>query len=318
MRKLPKFEDKNLLIGFDTSDDACVYQINEHQAMIQTVDFFPPVVDDPYVYGQIAAANSLSDVYAMGGAPTLAMNLLCVPNCLPKSAIEGILLGGHDKVKEAGAIIAGGHTIEDVEPKYGLCVTGFIHPKDVLANSSSREGDILILTKPLGTGILTTAAKADLLSAQDYDLMVSVMATLNKYAQQVLSKVGGAHACTDVTGFGMLGHSFEMAAGSSKTIRLFSKELPLIPAAVEMARMGIIPAGAYTNFDYLKDKVSIGSGVSREVLDILSDPQTSGGLLISVPEHKAQEMLRAMEEITPWARIVGQVEAKSKHAIIVD
>lgn len=318
LKKLPKFYDKNLLIGFDTSDDACVYRINESQAMIQTVDFFPPVVDDPYVYGQIAAANALSDVYAMGGTPTLAMNLLCVPNCLSKVTIEGIMMGGYDKVKEAGAIIAGGHTIEDVEPKYGLCVTGFIHPNDVLANSTCREGDLLILTKPLGLGVLTTASKAGLLSSNDYNIMVSTMSTLNKYAQQVLVRVGGANACTDVTGFGMLGHSYEMAAGSKKTIKLFSSEIPVIESAIELAKMGIIPAGAYSNYDYLSQKIISKPTISRSTLDILSDPQTSGGLLISVRESKAQEMLRAMSEITPWARIVGQVEPLGEKSIIIE
>lgn len=285
--------------------------------MVQTVDFFPPVVDDPYTYGQIAAANSLSDVYAMGAVPRLAMNLMCLPNCLSLETVEGIMMGGYDKVKESGAIIAGGHTIEDHEPKYGLCVTGFAHPKDILANSSSREGDILILTKPLGTGILTTANKAELLSEEEYREMVTIMSTLNKYAFEASLVAGGANACTDVTGFGMLGHSYEMAAGSGHTLRLFADRLPIVKSALENARMGIIPAGAYTNYNYLKDKALIAEGVKREVLDVLCDPQTSGGLLLSVSPDKAARMLDELKATCIVAEVVGEVTKRGSHPIEV-
>lgn len=286
-------------------------------AIIQTVDFFPPVVDDPYTFGQIAATNALSDVYAMGGSPNLAMNLICFPNCLPLSVLEGILQGGYDKVKEAGAIIVGGHTIEDPEPKYGLCVTGFIHPKDVLANSTAKEGDLLVLTKPLGIGVMTTANKADLTTPEDYQEMVRLMTTLNKGGQEAMLRVGGAHACTDVTGFGMLGHTYEMASGSGLTAELWSKELPLIQSAIEFARMGIIPAGAYENLGYLQEKVEFGSEVPQYTQDLLCDPQTAGGLLIALPEEKAVKLVEELGGVTPCAKIVGQMTALKEKSIYV-
>lgn len=306
MSKLPKFHDPNLLVGFDTSDDACVYKVSDDVAVIQTVDFFPPIVDDPYMFGQIAAANSLSDVYAMGGTPSLAMNLLCFPSCLSLDIVQEILRGGYEKVREAGAVIAGGHTIEDPEPKYGLCVSGFINPQDVLANSTVKEGDVLVLTKPLGTGIMTTAAKADLLSDAEVDEMVHVMATLNKYARDIMVKFS-PNACTDVTGFGLLGHVYEMASSSGVTIELLSGEVPIIQKSFELAEMGIIPQGAYRNVDYVGDNVRVSSDVSQPIQDIMADPQTSGGLLISVPGHVADDLMSALEDVTPWARIVGHV-----------
>lgn len=306
MSKLPKFHDPNLLVGFDTSDDACVYKVSDDVAVIQTVDFFPPIVDDPYMFGQIAAANSLSDVYAMGGTPSLAMNLLCFPSCLSLDIVQEILHGGYEKVREAGAVIAGGHTIEDPEPKYGLCVSGFINPKDVLANSTAKEGDVLVLTKPLGTGIMTTAAKADLLSDAEVDEMVQVMATLNKYARDIMVKFS-PNACTDVTGFGLLGHVYEMASSSGVTIELFSGDVPIIQKSFELAEMGIIPQGAYRNVDYVGDNVRVSSNVSQPIQDIIADPQTSGGLLISVPERFADDLMSMLEDVTSWARIVGHV-----------
>lgn len=302
-------------MGFDTSDDACVYQLREDLAIVQTVDFFPPVVDDPFTFGQIAATNALSDVYAMGGSPNLAMNLICFPNCLPLDVLEGILQGGYDKVQEAGAIVVGGHTIEDPEPKYGLCVTGFLNPKDALANSTAQEGDLLVLTKPLGLGILATANKADLLQPAEYEEMVRLMTTLNKGGQEAMLRVGGAHACTDVTGFGMLGHTYEMASGSGMTVELYAGELPLIPSAVEYAKMGIIPAGAYENRKYLEEKITFAPQVPEVVRDLLCDPQTAGGLLISLPEKQAVELVKQLE--TPCAQIVGEVKAFSGKSIVV-
>lgn len=306
MSKLPKFHDSKLLVGFDTSDDACVYKVSDDVAVIQTVDFFPPIVDDPYMFGQIAAANSLSDVYAMGGTPSLAMNLLCFPSCLSLDIVQEILRGGYEKVREAGAVIAGGHTIEDPEPKYGLCVSGFINPKDVLANSTAKEGDVLVLTKPLGTGIMTTASKADLLSDAEVDEMVQVMATLNKYARDIMVRFS-PNACTDVTGFGLLGHVYEMASSSSVTIEIISGAVPIIQKSFELAEMGIIPQGAYRNVDYVGDNVRVSADVSQPIQDIMSDPQTSGGLLISVPERVADDLMSVLEDVTPWARIVGHV-----------
>lgn len=294
-------------MGFDSSDDAAVYKVREDLAIVQTVDFFPPMVDDPFTFGQIAATNSLSDVYAMGATPATAMNLICFPSCLPVSVIGDIMAGGYDKVKEAGAIIAGGHTIEDAEPKYGLCVTGFIHPKDVLTNAGCQVGDVLVMTKALGTGILSTAGKAGLLEEADYKRMVELMTTLNSKARDCMVRVG-AHACTDITGFGFLGHTYEMATGSGMTIAVDSRRVSVVPRALELAREGIIPAGAYSNMGYIQDEIEIAGGVPLELRDVLSDPQTAGGLLISLPEHKAPELLAQLEEFTGDARVVGYVK----------
>lgn len=304
------------MVGFDTSDDAAVYRLNDELAMIQTVDFFPPIVDDPYTFGQIAAANSISDVYAMGGVPRLAMNLMCFPSCLSLDVIKEMLEGGYSKVKEAGAIIAGGHTIEDNEPKYGLCVTGFAHPKDILANSTAREGDLLVLTKPIGTGILSTAAMAELLEEEHYRTMVSIMSELNRAAQETMMPFH-PHACTDITGFGFLGHVQEMAGGSKLTAELFSKDVPIISKALALARDGIIPAGAYRNMQFLEGKVRVGAQVPQEVADALFDPQTSGGLLIALPEARAVQLLRELEGKTLCAAVVGRMTAKSDMDVIV-
>lgn len=314
---MPKFSDPNLIVGFDTSDDACVYQISEDLAMVQTVDFFPPVVDDPYLFGQIAAANALSDIYAMGAKPVLAMNLLCYPTCLPKETVQAILQGGAEKVAEAGAVLAGGHTIQDPEPKYGLCVSGFVNPKKVLTNSGAKPGDQLILTKPLGIGVMTTAAKADLLTAEEFAPAIESMATLNKAAGEIITSYT-IHSCTDVTGFGLLGHAYEMAAGSDITIRIDSGAVPVLPKALELAGMGILPAGAYANSSYVEKHVSFGKDVPRVRCDLLADPQTSGGLLIAAPKEEAAELLRRLEGVTPWARIIGEVSSRQEKAIYVE
>ena len=306
MSGLPKTADPNLLVGYDSSDDAAVYKVSDDVAMIQTVDFFPPVVDDPYTFGQIAATNALSDVYAMGGQPTLAMNLLAFPSCLPVEAVGDILAGGASKVVEAGAVIAGGHSIEDQEPKYGLCVTGLVHPSRILTNSGAKEGDILVLTKPLGTGILSTAAKAELLEEREYKQMVELMTTLNKYAAQAVGPIA-LSACTDVTGFGLVGHVKEMAEGCGSTIELWTSKIPIVPKALELARDGIIPAGAYRNMDFTANDTLEDSAVPREVLDCLYDPQTAGGLLLSVPEGKLQELLTRLTDAGVPAAAVGAV-----------
>ncbi len=316
LRQLPKFTDDNLIVGFDTSDDALVYKVRDDLAVVQTVDFFPPIVDDPYTFGQIAAANSLSDIYAMGGDPTLSMNLICFPTCLPMDVMAKILQGGASKVKEAGAIIAGGHTIEDSEPKYGLCVTGFMHPDKVMQNSNCKEGDLLVLTKPLGIGVLTTANKAQLLDQKTYDEMVEAMATLNKYGKDVMMEVG-ANACTDVTGFGLIGHASEMAKGSGLTVELYSKNIPIIEAAIDFAKMGIIPSGAYNNREFVQSDVSFAPDVPQYMQDLMYDPITSGGLLISLPEQKAQELVEKLKGVTICNAIVGRVTAKQDKAIVV-
>lgn len=316
LSSLPKFEDPNLLVGFETNDDACVYKINDDTVAIQTVDFFPPMVDDPYTFGQIAAANALSDIYAMGGNPATAMNLLCFPSCLDTSVMREILAGGYAKVKEAGAVIAGGHTIADPTPKYGLCVTGFAHPREILSNSNAKAGDVLILTKPLGLGIMNTAAKAELLNEGKSNEIAAIMCTLNKYAKECMKGLE-VHACTDITGFSLIGHSFEMANGSNKTIEIFSDSVPIIGEALKYARMGIIPEGMYNNLDYLKDKFTLTSNISQEIQDVLLDPQTSGGLLISLPEKNSKEYLSRIGEFTAYARVIGQVAEQGDLPIVV-
>lgn len=305
-------------MGYDSSDDACVYQVSPEVAVIQTVDFFTPIVDDPYLFGQIAAANALSDVYAMGGVPKLAMNLLCVPNCLSLQTVRGILEGGHSKAVEAGCVIAGGHTIQDNEPKYGLCVTGFVHPDRILRNVGVLPGDVLVLTKPLGAGILTTALKADLISPEARDEVYAHMATLNARAGQAVLQVEQVHACTDVTGFGLLGHAFEMTQEGSVTIRLHGKALPLMREAREMAEMGVIPSGAYRNQDYVRPHLTLLPGAEQVLLDLASDPQTSGGLLVSLPPDQAERLLALLRPFAPWSAIVGQVLPPQKTAIELD
>lgn len=307
--------DPRLLVGFDSSDDACVYAVTDDMAVIQTVDFFTPIVDDPYLFGQIAAANALSDVYAMGGVPKLAMNLLCVPNCLPLDTVRAILEGGHDKAVEAGCVIAGGHTIQDNEPKYGLCVTGFVHPQRILRNVGAQPGDVLVLTKPLGSGVLTTALKAGLIDDASRDAAYRHMATLNKAAGEAVLLARDVHACTDVTGFGLLGHSYEMASGSNVTIRLRGAALPLMPQARDMAEMGIIPAGAYRNMDYVKPHLALLPGAQQPLVDLAADPQTSGGLLVSLPRREGEELVRRLSPFAPWSAIVGEVYERGAAAI---
>ena len=307
LHDLPNIKDRSLLVGYDSSDDAAVYRVSDDIAVIETVDFFTPIVDDPYLFGQIAAANALSDVYAMGGVPRVAMNLLCVPNCLPKENIRAILEGGHATAVEANCVIAGGHTIQDNEPKYGLCVTGFVHPDRILKNTGAQPGDVLVLTKPLGSGVLTTAIKADLISKAARDAAYAHMATLNKKAGEALRQVEDVHACTDVTGFGLLGHSFEMAEGSGVTIRLHGSALPLMDESRDMAEMGIIPAGAYRNMDYVKPQLAVLPSAQRVLLDLAADPQTSGGLLISLPRAQAERLLTLLRPFAPWSAIVGEV-----------
>lgn len=315
--QLPKTTDDNLIVGIDTSDDAAVYRIDENTALIQTIDFFTPVVDDPYTFGQIAAANSLSDIYAMGGDPRLAMNIICFPNCLPPDTMAEILKGGYDKVAEANAILIGGHTIEDDEPKYGLSVSGFIKPENVMTNCNAKVGDLLILTKPLGIGIINTAIKAQLVDNETYEVAVKNMTTLNKIAKDAMMEVG-ANSCTDITGFGLLGHTLEMAEGSNVSIKLYSNKIPVIPKAIEYAQMGLIPAGSYSNMNFIGDKVVINNNVSQEMKDILFDPQTSGGLLISVEASKAERLIRALKDSPTEYSIIGEVIEKQNKQIYVE
>ena len=284
--------DPNLLVGFDKSDDASVYKVSDDLALVQTVDFFPPIADDPYTFGAIAATNALSDVYAMGGEPKLALNIMAVPASLPKDAVHQILHGGYDKAYEAGAIITGGHSILDDEPKYGLAVTGFVHPDKVLTNSGAKDGDVLLLTKPLGIGILTTAAKADLVSEDTMAYAVRLMTTLNKSARDAMVKYR-VHACTDVTGFALLGHACEMAQGSDVEIHLSVGDIDLIPEALDFARTGILPEGMYRNRSFAEAYVDAGD-TELAKQDMLYDPQTSGGLLIAVHPDDADALFEEM------------------------
>ena len=266
------------------------------------------MVDDPYLFGQIAAANALSDVYAMGGRPTMAMNLLCFPDCLDLEIAGKILEGGADKVREAGCTIAGGHSITDKEPKYGLCVSGFVDPKKMLTNSAVQPGDVLIITKPIGTGILSTAAKGGLLSDEEMQLMVDTMRTLNRYAGEAAENMG-VHSCTDITGFGLAGHLCEMAEGSRLTITLESGRVPILPGVLGYAQMGMIPAGAYRNRSYFGgSRVVVGEQVSVELSDAMFDPQTSGGLLFAVPPEKAEALMNRLTGRGIDAAVIGHAD----------
>ena len=261
--------------------------------MIQTVDFFTPVVDDPYTFGQIAAANSLSDVYAMGGEPKIALNVVGFPNCLDPSILADILRGGADKVKEAGAVLVGGHSVQDNEPKYGLCVSGFVHPEKIFKNYGCRPGDALILTKPIGSGVVNTAVKAEMASENSMQEAIKVMSSLNKKAKEVIEKYP-ISACTDVTGFGLLGHCAEMASASEVSFDIYVDDVAYIDGAVELAQMGLVPAGSYKNREYSGHMLDKGDATETDI-DLLYDPQTSGGLLISVAPEYADDIMNAFE-----------------------
>ena len=297
--------DPNLLVGFDKSDDASVYKVSDDLALVQTVDFFPPIADDPYLFGQIAATNALSDVYAMGGEPKLCLNIMAVPESMPKDAVHQMLRGGYDKVYEAGALITGGHSILDDEPKYGLAVTGFVHPDRVLTNSGAKPGDVLLFTKPLGIGILSTAQKAEMLSPEGEALAYRLMTTLNKSARDVMVKYR-VHACTDVTGFGLLGHVCEMAQGSDVDVELHVGDIDLIPEAASLAQMGILPAGMYRNRTFAEPEVEPGETELWQQ-DMLYDPQTAGGLLMAVDPADAEALYQELKECVPSAQKIGRV-----------
>lgn len=317
MGKLPKFKNDKLIVGLETSDDACVYKINDELAMIQTVDFFTPVVDDPYTFGQIAAANSLSDIYAMGGEPALALNIVAFPNCLSPDIMAEILKGGASKVMEAEATVAGGHSVEDDEPKYGMCVTGFIKPDKVFKNYGAKPGDVLILTKPVGTGIINTAYKAGLCSKESESEAIHVMASLNKNAKRVIENYP-ISCCTDVTGFGLAGHSAEMAEASNITFIIDMKKVPVIGSVFEYAEMGLVPAGAYRNRSYFSNRVCF-EGVEERYVDLAFDPQTSGGLLFAVNEKYTEQIIGELKEAldTNFA-VIGKVAEKKDNYIIIN
>ena len=302
-------------MGIETSDDAAIYKITDEIAMIQTVDFFTPIVDDPYMFGQIAAANSLSDVWAMGGEPAVALNIVGFPNCLDPSILGDILAGGADKVKEAGAVLVGGHSVQDDEPKYGLCVSGFVHPDKIFKNFGCRPGDALLLTKQIGSGVVNTAIKAEMASKSAIEEAERVMASLNKKAKQVVEKYD-VSACTDITGFGLLGHCVEMASASDVTFEIQVRDVAYFADAIDYAKMGLVPAGTYKNKWYSIGKVETGS-VEEHYLDLLYDPQTSGGLLISVPSASVQDMMRdfAKAGMDTEVSVIGKVSQKSDKLI---
>ena len=288
--------DENVIVGLDRADDAGVYKISDDLALIQTVDFFTPIVDDPYWFGQIAAANALSDVYAMGGTPKTAMNLVAFPiKQMDLSVLRQIIQGGLDKLTEAEVVLIGGHSIEDKELKYGLSITGVVHPERVLTKKNLRAGDRLVLTKPLGTGIVNTVIKAGMASADLVDRVTLLMASLNRDAARIMSNFN-ITACTDVTGFGLLGHLAEMVCGSSMSVRVFSDQVPMIAEALEFASMGLIPAGAYKNREFRESMIDFAETVQRSRQDVLVDPQTSGGLLIGVSTDQATELITALKD----------------------
>ncbi len=297
----------DLLVGLDSADDAAVYQINADQAIVATTDFFPPVVDDPYTFGAIAAANALSDIYAMGGNPLFCLNLVGFPDSLEASILTDILRGGADKVREAGAVIAGGHTVIDNEPKYGLAAIGLVHPQRIWTKSGVRPGDVLLLTKPLGTGLITTALKNEAADEAHVASAVDSMTMLNAAAADALRTLGSAvHACTDITGFGLLGHALEMARASSVRLELVASEVPSLPGALDYAAAGYIPGGTERNRQYMEGHVSFVSGVSEILALLLLDPQTSGGLLAAVDPDAAEHAAETLRGAGVLSWVVGR------------
>ena len=300
----------------ETADDAGVYILTEEIALIQTLDFFTPIVNDPYTFGQIAAANSLSDVYAMGGRPLTALNIVCYPSqTVPKEVLQAVLAGGLDKIHEAGALLVGGHSVDDTELKYGLSVTGVVHPQRVLTNAGARAGDRLILTKPLGTGIIATAMKGRVASPEAEAQAVAVMTALNRTAAECLEGFA-VHAATDITGFGLLGHALEMAAGSKVELTLFASWLPILEFAREYAAMGLVPAGTFANRNFCEKSLKVAPGLDAVSLDLLADAQTNGGLLLAVAGEQAQDLLAGLHHRgVAAAAIIGEVTAFGPGAI---
>ena len=308
LRQLPTFADENLLSAAIPFADAGVYRLDEHRALVQSVDFFPPVVDDPRHYGRIAAANALSDIYAMGATPLTALSLVAFPACLDKAILVEILRGCSEKVLEAGAVIVGGHTVEDDEPKIGLAVTGLVDPARLVSTVGARPGDLLVLTKPLGTGLLTTALKGEVLSEAELAEAIAGMGTLNRAAAEAMLEVGIA-ACTDVTGFGLLGHALELAAASEVLVELDAAALPAYPGAREMAEMGLVPAGSYNNRDHYLPRVLDAAALDRATLDLLADPQTSGGLLMVVAAERYTSLHEALTKRGVRSWTIGRILA---------
>jgi len=312
-----KPNDSRILVGFDTSEDASVYQINDEQAIVQTLDFITPVIDDPYVYGQIAAANSLSDVFAMGAEVKTALNIVGFDKAnLSYEALGEILNGGNEKIKECGGLLLGGHTIESPEMYYGLSVTGMIHPNEIVRNNTGKIGDVLVLTKPIGMGILTTAIKRDLLEPALIRKCADIMASLNYLPSKIMKKYR-VSSCTDITGFGLLGHALE-SVNETTSFMIECSNVPVVEEAIALANDGVVPGGTKKNMKYLEDKVSYMSGLSQHCKTLLCDAQTSGGLLIAMPKEDAVEYIKELEELSfGYASIIGEVIPKGVKDIIV-
>ena len=318
LRLLPVSQNPNVIVGIETSDDAGVFRLRPDLAIVNTVDFFTPIVDDPYVFGQIAAANALSDVYAMGGDPTTALNIVGFPkDQMDVSVLAEILKGGAERAAAAGAVVIGGHTIIDKELKYGMAVTGVIHPDRVIRNVGVRPGDALVLTKALGTGIISTALKRRAVSRESLEAAISSMVTLNRAASEVMRQFA-VHACSDVTGFGLLGHAYEMASGSDVSLSIEAAALPLLDGALELAQQGHLTGGCGRNRDYLRDKVVIGPQIASGLVEIAYDPQTSGGLLIALPEVPADGLIRALRSAgVPVAARIGSASPRLGAAVFL-
>jgi len=317
LKTIPAETDINLLVGYNKADDAGVYRINEHQALVQTVDFFPPIVDDPYSFGQVAAANALSDIYAMGATPMTALNIIAFPPKMNPEIFRQVLLGGADKIHEAGAVTVGGHSIKDDELKYGLACTGIIEIEKIISNDKAQPGDRLFLTKPLGTGIISTAVKRNMVSEKDAEALVRLMMQLNKTGSELMVK-HKAHAATDITGYGILGHAHEIASASDVTIEITFDNLPLIPGVLKYAKAGTLTGGADANREYLEDKVKINAALSKPQMDVLYDAQTSGGLLIALPDSAVDAFLTDTQSAGLTVSEIGRVTKKAEVSIIVN
>ena len=306
LRQIPPVRDPNLLVGVDTADDAAVYRLNDETALVQTVDFFPPVVDDEFSFGAIAAANAFSDVYAMGGRPLLALNIVGFPVDLPKEILGRVLRGGATKAEEAGVLVIGGHTVDDAEPKYGMAVTGTVEPGRQITNAGARPGDALVLTKPIGTGVITTAGKREQASADVLDNAVAVMSTLNKAASEAMVEVG-VHACVDVTGFGLIGHLLGMLRASNASAEVSFSDVPLLDGAERLAADGVVPGGTQRNRTAAETSVEWVAELQEHEKLLLCDAQTSGGLLISVAENRKDALLAKLESRGVSAAVVGRI-----------
>ena len=307
----------DLLVGFDTSDDAAVYRLTDDLAVVQTIDFFPPIVDDPYDFGAIAAVNALSDVYAMGGTPLLALNIVCFPEDLPKEVLGRMLLGGMDVAKEAGIVIAGGHTVKDREPKYGLSVTGIVRPDRIVTNAAAAVGDVLVLTKPLGSGIITTAAKAGVTDDATLAGAVATMRQLNRAGGEAMVEAG-VKSATDITGFGLAGHMLGMLKASGTAAKLRFPDIPLLPGVRELAERGVVPGGTRNNLDAFDPDISWADGITDEEKLIFCDAQTSGGLLIAVPPASTQGVLHGLARRGVTGAVIGRVVAAEDAAYTIE